>query len=231
MKPFLSIVMGIALCVVCSVAPGVYADIMLAGEDFTGDAGDPAWGSDQGFVSVGDDTGDGFLDIDYDADRGAGEAEAVIYTDASAFFTGDWDDASADGAWIAFDFWADDNVPYDFELRFEGSSGDVWRYDLSTASLGSGSVDFTASLAWDDSLWYYGEFGGEGEATFLSDLANIDWIGIYIYDDDTDANAYGLDNFELWVPEPAEYALALSALVVTWLSIRRKRKQASGATA
>ena len=81
-------------------------------------------------------------------------------------------------------------------------------------------------MAWNESLWYYGEFGGS-EATFLSDLANIDWIGIYIFDDDTDANNYGLDNFQLMVPEPAEYALAFSALAVTWLSIRRKRKKAS----
>jgi len=228
MKRYLSIVMGLALLGLCSVAPAVYASVVVAEELWNdGDVGTPTWGSDQSFVTIdhSDGVGDGYLDIEYDAGRGAGEAEAVVYTDASAFFSGAWDDASGDGAWIEFDFFADENTPYDFELRFEGTSGDVWRYDLSTAGLGSGWADFNASLAWNDSLWYYGEFGGGDENTFLSDLAAIDWIGIYIYDDHTDANNYGLDNWQLMVPEPTEYALAFSALAVTWLSVRRKRKQ------
>ena len=234
MKRFLSIVMGLALLGVCSVAPEVYANVILSEELWNdGNVGTPTWGADEAFVTIdhSDGSGDGYLDIEYDLGRGAGEAESVVYTDASSFFSGAWDDASEDGAWIEFDFWADENTPFDFELRFEGTSGDVWRYDLSTASLGSGWADFMVDMAYNDSLWYYGEFGGGTEATFLSDLANIDWIGIYIYDDDTDANNYGLDNFQLMIPEPAEYALALSALAVTWLSMRRKRKQKCAAPA
>jgi hypothetical protein len=241
MKRFLSIVVGLALLGLCSVTQEACAYVVLAAEDFEIDIpggdpdgdGNPDWVSDQGFVTVGHgDDGDGYLDIEYDPGRGAGEAESVTYTDASAFFAGDWQEVSEDyGGWIQFDFFADENTPYDFELRFEGTSGDVWRYDLSTASLGSSWVEFSASLVYNDSLWYYGEFGGGTEATFLSDLANIDWIGIYIYDDDTDANNYGLDNFQLMVPEPAEYALAFSALAVTWLSMRRKRKKKAAAQA
>ncbi|MBL7078007.1 MAG: hypothetical protein ISS31_11120 [Kiritimatiellae bacterium] len=229
MKRVSSILMGLALLVVCSVTPAVYANVILAEELWdAGTVGSPTWGEDQSYVTTthSDGSGEGYLDIEYDPSRGAGAAETVVYTDASAFFAGNWQEVSEDGGWIEFDFWADENIPYYFELRFEGTSGDVWRYDLSTAGLGSGWTDFNASLAWNESLWYYGEFGGS-EATFLSDLANIDWIGIYIFDDDTDANNYGLDNFQLMVPEPAEYALAFSALAVTWLSIRRKRKKAS----
>ncbi len=226
-------VMGLALLVLCSVTPVVYPNIILGNEDFESGVGSPTWGADQGYVTIthgdGLDGHDGYLDIEYDPSRGAAEADSVVYTDADAFFTGAWDDASEDGAWIEFDFWADDNTPHDFELRFEGTSGEVWRYDFSTASLGAGWASFNASLAWNDSLWYYGEFGGGSEATFLNDLQNIDWIGIYINDDDyTDANNYGLDNWQLMVPEPAEYALAFSALAVMWLSVRRKRKPVAG---
>jgi hypothetical protein len=217
------------------VTPGVYAYVVLTNETFDSDTGDPEWDAIEDFVSVTWDPGggDGYLKIQYDAGRGAGQAESTTYTDASAFFVGDWKEVSEDqDGFVQFDFWADDNTPYDLELRFKGASDDLWRYNLSTAALGSGWVNYTASLVWNDSLWYHGELpGGGGEQIFLNDLELIDWIGIYIYDDDTAGNVYRLDNFQLMTPEPAEYALAISALAVTWLSLRRKRKQKVAAQA
>ncbi len=214
--------MGCALLALCSAMPVAYANVVLAEETWDSGLGTPVWTEDDSYVSLVDDSS-GYLEINYTASRGPGEAETTVYmADPENFFAGDWGEVAQDGGWIAFDFWADDNTPFDFELRFQGQN-DVWRYNLSTASLGSGFADFSADLVYAD--WYYGDFGGSDEATFLDDLSNIDWIGIYIYDSDTAANEYRLDNFQLMVPEPAEYALAFSALAVMWLSIRRKRKK------
>ncbi len=223
MKRFSNIVMGCALMLMCSVVPAVYANVVLAEERWDSGVGSPEWTENEAYVGpLGN--GGGYLEITYSGSRGPGQAETTVYMEQpEVFFAGNWREVAEDGGWIEFDFWADDNIPYDFELRFEGNSGDVWRYNLSTASLGSGFAGFSAALSYSD--WYYGEFGGSDEETFLDDLYNIDWIGIYIYDDDTAANEYRLDDFQLMVPEPAEYALAFSALAVTWLSLRRKRKK------
>lgn len=234
MKLLSYMILAVAVAMVCGGGTVAHAYVVLEDEQWDDGAnyplGDPAWGSDEGYVTEDHSTGDGagYLDIGYDAGRNAGgEAVAVVYTAASDFFAGNWRELSEeDGAWMEFDFWADENVPLDLELRFEGTSGDVWRYDFSTDDLGSGWSGFYASLTYDESLWYYGTANDEGEATFLDDLFNIDWIGVYIYDQGTADNNYGLDDWQLMVPEPAEYALAVSALMVVWLSVRRKRKQA-----
>ncbi|MDP6490650.1 MAG: hypothetical protein QGG69_02625 [Kiritimatiellia bacterium] len=224
MKRFSYILMGCALLLMCSVMPVVHANVILGEEHWDSGLGSPEWTENESYVSLVDDSS-GYLEINYTGSRGPGQAETTVYMeDPEVFFTGNWGDTAENNhTWIEFDFWADDNAPLDFELRFEGTSGDVWRYDLSTASLGSGFVNFSAALTYSD--WYYGEFGGSDVETFLSDLNAIDWIGIYIFDDDTAANEYRLDDFQLMVPEPAEYALAFSALAVTLLSVRRKRKK------
>jgi hypothetical protein len=223
MKRFTYIVMGCALAVMCSVMPVVYANVILGEEHWDSGLGSPAWTENQSYVDLANSSG--YLGINYTGSRGPGEAETTVYMDdPGAFFAGNWGDTAENNhTWIEFDFWADDNTPLDLELRFEGTSDDVWRYDLSTASLGSGWAGFSAALVYDD--WWYGESGGSDVETFLDDLNNIEWIGIYILDSDTDANEYGLDDFQLMVPEPTEYALAFSALAVTWLSVRRKRKK------
>jgi hypothetical protein len=57
---------------------------------------------------------------------------------------------------------------------------------------------------------------------FLSDLSSIEWIGIYIERTGAGAQDYGLDNFNLMVPEPSEYAMLAAALMGAWIFLRRR---------
>ena len=226
MTCFTSILSGLAVLLYCTLGPAVYADVIA--ETLWDDAGENFenwdWTGETYVGFTDQDSGGadgGYLQINF-ADRGVGEAETVVYTDASTLFAGDW----TDELWVEFDFWSEDSAPDYLELRFQSSEAgsEMWSYLLTPPSPAAGWSAFSAAFAWSD--WDHGEFGGGGtESDFLNDLESIDWIGIYIHDGSTDAYDYGLDNFQLMVPEPAEYALAFSALAVTWLSVRKKRKK------
>jgi len=214
--------------VIVSAVSAARAGVVLGANEWN-DAGADLenWTEDEAYVTLTDPSSGGvddtgYLQINYDGSRPGGEAETVVYTQASDLFAGDW----TDEMWIEFDFWAEDATPGDLEVRFQSTgSSQIWSFNLTPPTPGDGWTGFTASLAYSDSLWYYGEFGGGSEEIFLADLSTIDWIGIYIFDGGTDANSYGLDNWQLMIPEPAEYALACSALAVTFLSLRRRKKK------
>lgn len=61
-------------------------------------------------------------------------------------------------------------------------------------------------------------------ANLVDDLANIDWVGIQIWRGDMASDTYGLDDFNLMIPEPAEIILLLFAGASSFMSLRRKRK-------
>ena len=227
MKRFAYILTGLVL-VGCWAAPVVHGAVVLASN--TWDTTTESWDAFEDYIDVThDNTGsgnpDGFLDIAFEAGHGsASEIEAIVYQDAGSFFAGGW----TNSMWIEFDFFAQDDTPDFLELRFRGTtSGDYWSYLLTPSSFVGTWTTYSVMLDHSDTQWFYGEgLAGHGsESDFLDDLGTIDWLGIFIQDGSDDANRYGLDNFQLMVPEPAEYALALSALAVIGLSVRKKRKK------
>ena len=219
----------VAVLAVVSAVPSVHARVVASNTWNDGAADLEDWTEDEAYVDLTDPSAGGvdntgYLQINYDGSRSGGEAETVVYTQASDLFAGDW----TDEMWVEFDFFAEDTEPDFMEFRFQSSDvgSQMWRFSLDPTGTTGGWSDFTASLAYSDALWYYGEFGGGSEEIFLADLSTIDWVGIYLFDGGTADNSYGLDNFQLMIPEPAEYALALSALAVTCLSLRRRKKTA-----
>jgi hypothetical protein len=84
---------------------------------------------------------------------------------------------------------------------------------------------------WNEDVWVEFDFWasnvapGATEAQYLADLASIDWIGVYIYRNTADLQIYGIDDFKLMIPEPAEYLVLALALATTGLSLHRKRLQ------
>ncbi len=221
-------ILACLVALLLSSAAGTACASVVLGEVVWNDGGDlEGWTENQSYVDLTNPSGggpggggDGYLDIDFTA-TGAGSEETLVFTDdPSSIFAGAW----TSEMWVELDFWAQDLAPDSLEVRFSSTTGsDVWRYEL-TPIAGTDWEHYVASFTYDDWIFNDGLSSGS-EAQFLSDLGSLDWIGIYISDGDTAENDYGLDNFQLMVPEPAEYALAVSALVVTWLSVRRRRKQ------
>ena len=66
-------------------------------------------------------------------------------------------------------------------------------------------------------------YTGATEDQFLSDLNSRDWIGAETFRGSKDTQAFGIDNFMLMVPEPAEWLMLLIALLVTHHATRKRR--------
>jgi len=141
----------------------------------------------------------------------------TIYTPAENLFAGSW----STQMWVEFDFWASNAVPEALQVQWQSSTNDyVWGYVLTPTTTQTWTT-FTAPLHnWDD--WNSYEAGGS-EDQFLSDLSTIDWIGVYIWRSDSSPEVYGLDDFRLMIPEPAESLMLAAALVASAMSFRKRR--------
>lgn len=166
--------------------------------------------------------GDGFLKIDMAATPGfpSEGSFALARTPASALFAGTWES----DMWVEFDFWAQDVEPEYVEVRWAGDDGSVWRstvFDSDESTMQTetwsqlSSASFTDYADWD--------YGGGNQEDFVNDLASIDWIGVYVWRSGGDAQRYGIDNFNLMVPEPEEYVMMFASALVILLSIGRRR--------
>jgi hypothetical protein len=112
-------------------------------------------------------------------------------------FAGDWTGYS-----IEFDFWADSTLPDTLQIRWGADgTGRTWANDVTPSGVGSWDTLRTDTLSSVDD-WRLDAFVDQDE--FLADLGAIDWIGVYIFRDGTDAEIYGVDDFSLMVPEPEE---------------------------
>ena len=146
----------------------------------------------------------------------------TISTPSTDLFAGTW----ITDYWIEFDFWADDVVPDVLQVRWGNNEGNTWGNVIDTSGMGTGSWTALGSDSFlDVEDWRLDPFATQGE--FLTDLGSIDWIGIYIGRAGTDAEMYGLDDFKLMVPEPAEYLLLFAALGTALIAIRRKKQLVS----
>ena len=123
---------------------------------------------------------------------------------------------------VRFDFWAQDQLPQDLQLQFHSTSGNVWGYNITDRVRQTGTwtpigVPLTYSDAWgglpgyDDTL-----------DQFVSDLASMDWIGVYIWREEASQEVYGLDNFHFMVPEPGEMVMLALALLTAGLAVHRR---------
>ena len=139
----------------------------------------------------------------------------IIYTRATNLYAGTWNT----NMWVSMDFWASNQSPGALQVRWgtNSQSPDMWGYELTPPTTG------WTSLAASFLNWTNWQYPGGTEAQYLSDLAAIDWIGVFIYRGDENAQFYGLDDFDLEIPEPAECLLLAFALVTTGVSLRRKR--------
>jgi len=200
------------------------ADVIIAEHDWdTAPSGVGNWASQDGNATVIENTvSDHYLEISFlgGIDPGpGGQWYDTISTPSDDLFAGTW----TTDYWIEFDFWADDVIPDTLQIRWgENDSGRTWGNTIDTASL---SVDSWGTLRTDTFSdfddWKIDPFATSEQ--FLTDLGSIDWIGVYIFRDGTDAELYGVDDFKLMVPEPAEYLLLFAALGTALVAIRRKK--------
>lgn len=177
------------------------------------------WTPDDAAVTLSTTSGSGgdgqWLRIDFEdgdpADvRGSGSA--------SDLFAGTWHS----DYWVEFDFWADNTLPTSLQVRWANSdSNNIWGQTV-TPSGGPGTWQTlrTTSLG-DDVNW---DIGLGDRNDYLVDLSSIDWIGVYIDRGTTSgADSYGVDDYSLMVPEPAEIMMLAAAFGVGLLVWRRMR--------
>ena len=166
------------------------------------------------------DPANNWLQIDFpgaiDPEPGAHWDETITMP-ATDLYVGTWNT----DMWIAFDFWAETTSPSTLQVRWLGdATGTQWGYTLTGATIGQWTR-FTAPLSnWED--WSISPFGDVND--FLNDLESINWIGIYIERDGyQDPEIYGIDDFALMVPEPAEIVLLLAGIAaVGWVVLKRR---------
>jgi len=165
--------------------------------------------------------GDHWLQIDFPSIGGGAPGSAwyeTISVPAEDLFAGSWDTTM----FLQYDFFAQNTPPAGMQVRFAGTNGNTWGYAIDTGGMATGDWHtYQASLSnWED--WRINPF--LTEADYLADLESMDWIGLYLYRDGLGAETYGLDDFNLMVPEPAEIAFLGSALAAVVASIRRRKK-------
>jgi len=116
-------------------------------------------------------------------------------------------------------------VPDTLQIRWHGTEHDnIYANTIDTSGVGIDSWGTLRSDTFSDvDDWRLDPFVTQSE--FLTDLDSIDWIGIYIFRDGTDAEVYGVDDFKLMVPEPAEYLLLFAALGTALVAMRSRKQQ------
>jgi len=215
-----------AFCLFMAMPSSIYANAIIAMHDWdatpVADAGN--WDTLGSSATVAENTGtpgDHYLEISFPGGIDAGPGSQwyeTISTPSDDLFAGTW----ITDYWIEFDFWADDVVPDQLQVRWGVDGGRTWGNSLNTAGVG---VDTWGSLRTDTfsdfTDWKLEPYATQGE--FLADLDAIDWIGVYIFRDGTDAEVYGVDDFKLMVPEPAEYMLLFAALGTALIAMRRRK--------
>lgn len=207
----------LAVCIfafpLCSMA-----GVILGEMDW--DSGAEGWSSS--YTTLDDGVSQDWLAITFpttvEPESGQDEWSDVIYVQAEDLFAGTWTTDS----FIEFDFWAEDETPGALQVQWSSdTNSEVWAMVITPPSSTQEWTTYELSLSdWED--WMY---PGSTEDQYLSDLSTVDWIGIYIYRDGPDEQTYGLDNFKLTIPEPAEIFMLASAFIASAMSMRKKKKR------
>jgi len=207
--------------------PFAQADVIIG--QHTWDTGAEGWTTEFGDVNIQRlATGgnpDGWLEITFPPtaldETGEVEWYDIVHVSGSSLFAGAW----LPGWAVAFDFYAGDQTPQDLQLKFSATNGNIWSQSIV--------ANVTQTQTWTtihSDLSYASGWGGlpgydDTLDQFVSDLSSINWIGLYIWREEAGSELYGLDDFQLHVPEPAELALALTALAASGCSMRRRKRR------
>lgn len=228
-SPFIFAFTILALCLVSE------SSAILVIHEETWDSGFQGWSNETGFATTISNPGvggnpDGYFRIDFDAQGPPpppGENYDIVRTystPADSLFTGNYIEQGLQG--VQFDFFAEDRSPAFVTVYFGVSTNaNVWRYtnmaigDVGTWTTLRAYFDFNAG-------WSRGP--GSTEAQFLADLQAVDWIGVYIRRNGVGEQDYGIDNFQLFVPEPSEYVMMLCSLILIGAVYARSRQRTSG---
>lgn len=241
MNSLSTILARVALCAIVVGLTGVpagQAGSIVGGFDWSTSGDLEGWESDEMWADLSNPgaggtggAGDGYLNIHFDPTTEMPPTEwfTLVKVDASRLFAGAWQSEM----WVEFDFWANDAPPDYVEIHWAGQSGNEWSsrvFDATTSSMDEQtwtrltSAQFESYQDWD--------YGGGTQQQFVEDLASIDWIGVYVGRDSADAQDFGVDNFNLMVPEPTQSVMLLASAAAVILSMRqRKRGESDGAGA
>ncbi len=207
------------LAVLMMGAAASFASTTVGIIDWDTNPPDTPWVADDGDVAVSI-TGpieDRSLLIGFDA---SGDPLSVLVSGRTQdLFAGTWSSES----WIEFDFWSDGTDPTALEVRWgaDGSTN-VWAYAVNPSPVnGSGWQTLRTASFGDGGDWNSNGLGNPAE--FLANLSSIDWIGVYIGLPVAGAASYGIDDFSLMVPEPAEILMLAAAFGVGLQVFRRMR--------
>ncbi len=218
-----------AALVLLTISPAARAIVLGL---HTWDTGPHGWTSEFNDVTLTRQTSggnpDGYLNVNFPPTSAPEILEDewvdVIRVDASALFDGDW----RPDMHVTFDLFSSNETPHDIQLQFHSTNNNVWGYNLTASVTNYQGVwrSLTTSLGFADA---WGPLPGfnDTEDQFLSDLAAIDWIGVYIFRETAGNENYGIDNFRLHliIPEPAEFAMLAAVLLAAALAYRRRRRE------
>jgi hypothetical protein len=190
----------------------------------TWETSDHGWTDDSSFVTLerqtsGGDPG-GWLKATFaetTAPEGGDGWYATLSTKASDLFAGGWNRQQT----VAFDFWETGLEPT-VQVRWKSATDSyIWAQTVDIGAV-DGWRSLSASLLdWTD--WDTLSPIGASEERYLGNLATIDWVGVYVWRSGGAEQYYGLDDFRLVVPEPAETLLLGAAMAASVFSVRRKR--------
>lgn len=139
-----------------------------------------------------------------------------FYADNSASsgnFVGDYTGLTEFAGW-RFDFFADDVLPSDFQMRLNGN-GNTYAYNASDqlSSVGTWEDVFISATS--------GWFGPGGMGGFQTALGSVSWIEIRFTMGNTTAQTFHIDNFEISedgpggvAPEPSVFMAILIGTVI-----------------
>lgn len=212
-------------CLLLAVVQVAHADVVGELHDWDPYPGAGGWTSEYNWVVLdtptsGGNTG-GFMSVTFTNTTGGLDStwEDIIHTPATSLYAG----AYSVSNWFVFDFFASNVLPNALQVRWKSSTNSyIWGNAIAgpTATNEWQSLHSSTLMNWDN--WDIDPFGTE--AQFLADLTDIEWVGIYIQRNTDVEQMYGIDNFALMIPEPAELIMLAAALAAVWMVYRRKER-------
>lgn len=193
------------------------AGVAIGKQDW--ESGAEGWVSEYGNVTLDDGAATNWLTVSWAAttdDPGPSWLD-ILHAPGTNLYAGSW----STNTWIEFDFWASNVTAGGVQVQWKSTTNaNIWGYALNPPAGGGDWTTLTAPLLdWTD--WQY---PGATEDQYLSDLSEIEWIGVWIYRGSQAAQIYGIDNFMLMIPEPAECLMLAAALLTALSSLRKKMK-------
>lgn len=121
-----------------------------------------------------------------------------------------------------FKFFAETVQPSGLALYMHGlTSGRTWVYNLTLPAIGEW-VQYGVPMG-GLGAWQREDLTPALAGDFLADLADVDWIGLFIARNPSTAEQnYGLDDVQLAVPEPQTICLLLAAFMSLAFTFRSK---------